>query len=44
MYKYNNQRTHQGKMCNGRTPMQTLIETKCLWDEKVRQVNKKTDK
>ncbi|HAU4261392.1 IS481 family transposase, partial [Legionella pneumophila] len=23
---YNNQRTHQGKMCCGRTPMQTLIE------------------
>ena len=44
MYKYNNQRTHQGKMCNGRTPIQTLIETKCLWDEKVGQVNKKTDK
>ncbi|HAU1691588.1 TPA: IS481 family transposase, partial [Legionella pneumophila] len=25
---YNNQRTHQGKMCCGRTPMQTLIEDK----------------
>ncbi len=25
---YNNQRTHQGKMCCGRTPMQTLLEVK----------------
>ncbi|HHI3991507.1 TPA: IS481 family transposase, partial [Legionella pneumophila] len=28
---YNNQRTHQGKMCCGRTPMQTLIEDKQIW-------------
>jgi transposase InsO family protein len=25
---YNNQRTHQGKMCCGRTPMETLLEGK----------------
>ncbi|VEH37208.1 transposase, ISSod13 [Legionella sainthelensi] len=31
---YNNQRTHQGKMCCGRTPMQTLIESKQFWMEK----------
>ncbi|HHG8522818.1 TPA: IS481 family transposase [Legionella pneumophila] len=31
---YNNQRTHQGKMCCGRTPMQTLIEDKQIWMEK----------
>ena len=31
---YNNERTHQGKMCNGRTPMQTLIEGTKIWKEK----------
>ncbi|TIE16110.1 IS481 family transposase [Legionella pneumophila] len=31
---YNNQRTHKGKMCCGRTPMQTLIEDKQIWMEK----------
>lgn len=36
---YNTQRTHQGKMCCGRTPMQTLIEGKFLWAEKVGQLN-----
>ena len=25
---YNNERTHQGKVCQGRTPMQTLIDGK----------------
>lgn len=43
LYKYNYERTHQGKMCNGRTPMQTLRESKHLWNEKVRQVNRTTD-
>ena len=32
--EYNNERTHQGKMCNGRTPMQTLIESKEVWKQK----------
>lgn len=32
---YNHQRTHQGKMCCGRTPMQTLLEGKKIWQEKV---------
>lgn len=36
---YNTQRTHQGKMCCGRTPMQTLIEGKSLWAEKLGQLN-----
>lgn len=31
---YNTERTHQGKMCCGRTPMQTLTEGKQIWAEK----------
>lgn len=31
---YNNERTHQGKMCNGRTPMETLLDGKSIWAEK----------
>jgi transposase InsO family protein len=31
---YNNQRTHQGKMCNGRTPMDTMLEGKRIWAQK----------
>lgn len=31
---YNNERTHQGKMCCGRTPMDTLLEGKLIWVEK----------
>ncbi|HRD70554.1 MAG TPA: helix-turn-helix domain-containing protein [Legionella sp.] len=31
---YNNERNHQGKMCCGRTPIQTLIDGKQLWKEK----------
>lgn len=36
---YNNKRTHQGKMCCGRTPMQTILEAKHLWIEKVDSLN-----
>jgi len=36
---YNCERTHQGKMCCGRTPMQTLLDGKTLWEEKVGQLN-----
>lgn len=36
---YNNERTHQGKMCCGRTPMQTLVAGKEVWKEKVQQLN-----
>ena len=39
MDNYNTQRTHQGKMCCGRTPMQTLLDGKRLWREKVGQLN-----
>lgn len=31
---YNNERTHQGKVCNGRTPMETLLSGKLIWDGK----------
>ena len=36
---YNNERTHQGKMCCGCTPMQTLIAGKEAWNEKVTNLN-----
>jgi transposase InsO family protein len=32
---YNNERTHQGKMCCGRTPIETLEDGKNLWNEKM---------
>jgi len=32
--RYNRERTHQGKRCQGRTPMQTFIEGKVLFDDK----------
>ncbi len=31
---YNNDRTHQGKMCNGRTPKDTLLNGKQVWEQK----------
>jgi transposase InsO family protein len=31
---YNNERTHQGKICCGRTPIQTLMDGKQIWKEK----------
>lgn len=31
---YNNERTHQGKRCCGRTPFKTMIEGKKIWKEK----------
>lgn len=39
MDDYNWKRTHQGKMCCGRTPMQTLIAGKAAWKEKVDNLN-----
>jgi transposase InsO family protein len=36
---YNNDRTHQGKMCCGRTPMQTLIDGKEAWRDKITALN-----
>lgn len=35
MIHYNNERTHQGKMCCGRTPMDTLTDGKKIWQEKL---------
>jgi transposase InsO family protein len=32
---YNNERTHQGKVCEGRTPLQTLEDGKAIWKEKL---------
>ena len=32
---YNNDRTHQGKMCCGRTPIETLEDGKQIWQEKL---------
>lgn len=34
MMYYNAERTHQGKMCCGRTPMATLEDGKKIWQEK----------
>ncbi len=34
MEYYNNERTHQGKMCCGRTPKETLLDGKSIWVEK----------
>jgi len=31
---YNNDRTHQGKVCCGRTPLETLLDGKKVWAEK----------
>lgn len=31
---YNNDRNHQGKMCNGRTPMDILLDGKQVWVQK----------
>jgi transposase InsO family protein len=39
---YNAERTHQGKMCCGRTPMQTVLDGKKAWDEKVTFLNTMT--
>ena len=38
LLKYN-QGEHQGKMCNGRTPMKTLLDSKKIWEERVTQLN-----
>ena len=34
LFYYNNERTHQGRHCDGRTPMQTFIDGKQIWAEK----------
>lgn len=37
--EYNEVRPHSGKICVGRTPMQTLIDGKAIWKEKVSALN-----
>ena len=37
--EYDIERTHQAKMCCGRTHMQTLLEGKTIWMEKVGQLD-----
>lgn len=32
---YNHERTHQGKMCCGRTPLETFMDGKVVWQEKL---------
>ena len=39
VYRYNHERTHQGKMCCGRTPIQTLIDGKEGWRDKISALN-----
>lgn len=36
---YNVERTHQGKMCCGRTPLATMLAGKEIWDAKVTELN-----
>lgn len=35
LHYYNHDRTHQGKMCCGRIPIQTLIDAKEVWHDKI---------
>jgi transposase InsO family protein len=37
--EYNTQRPHQGKRCDGKTPMQTFLDGKDLWRQKVDGLN-----
>ena len=39
LHYYNHDRTHQGKMCCGRTPIQTLIDAKEVWHDKITSLN-----
>jgi transposase InsO family protein len=39
LHHYNHDRTHQGKMCCGRTPFQTLIDGKEAWNDKITILN-----
>lgn len=39
LHYYNTERTHQGKMCSGRTPLQTWIAGKQIWMDKVDTLN-----
>ena len=35
MWYYNNERTHSGKYCYGKTPIQTLMDSKAIAKEKL---------
>ncbi len=35
IYKYNHERTNQGKRCNGNTPYQTFLDGIKVFEEKV---------
>ncbi len=37
--RYNTERTHEGKMCCGRTPIATMLAGKEIWNEKVDALN-----
>jgi transposase InsO family protein len=37
--RYNTERTHEGKMCCGRTPFATMLAGKEIWDAKVGALN-----
>lgn len=37
--QYNVERTHEGKMCCGRTPFATMLAGKEIWDQKVTALN-----
>jgi transposase InsO family protein len=37
--QYNTERTHQGKMCCGRTPMATMLAGKEIYDQKITALN-----
>ncbi len=39
IHHYNTERTHQGKMCCGRTPMQTMLAGKEIYDQKTIALN-----
>jgi len=39
LHEYNNQRTHQGNHSYGKTPMQTLLDGKTIYKEKVDNLN-----
>ena len=39
LWYYNNELTHQGKMCCGRTPLETLIDGKEIWRNKIDNLN-----
>ena len=35
----NDERTHQGKMCCGRTTIKTFVDAKPIWKRKIDQLN-----